>query len=191
MGNAAVVAEPEAPRLIAAVSAPEEIDFGASLRLHDVVALASVADVGAHRERWLSGGLVLREGGSTCAVIFSAHEGITPRFVVAYAPPRGEILWSHSIASDDATAPLVFGAEPPTTIEHRGTVFSRKRRLHVDVARIGKDAPRFATAGLFVEYASSGREALVLLAAEGVVVEVFGQVLRREEYDPMGNGAPR
>ena len=184
----------DAPPALAPATPPEETDLGASLRLNDVVALASVADVGMHRERWLSGGLVLKEGGVTCAVIFSAHEGMTPRYVVSYAAPRDEILWSSAAnAADtrDAAPPLEIGVEPPTTIEHRGAVLSRKRRLHVDVLRVGKDAPRVGSTGLFVEYGSSGRDALVLLASNGVLVEVFGQVLRRDEYDPMGSGASR
>ena len=170
-----------------------ETDFGTSLRLHDVVALASVADVGAHRERWLSGGLVLKEGGVTCAVIFSAHEGLTPRYVVSYAAPRDEILWSASAMNTQGEQPLPIasGADPPSTIEHRGRVFSRKRRLHVDVLRVGKDAPRVGASGLFVEYGSSGREAITMLVSGTEVLEVFGQILRRDEYDPMGSGAPR
>lgn len=169
--------------------AAEPTEFGTSLRLSDVVALVGVADVGAHRERWLSGGLVLREGTEVCAVVFTAHEGVTQRFVVSYPPPVDELLWSHS--HDEVGPPIELGSEPPTTIEHRGAVFSRKRRLHVSITRVGRDAPRVGESGLFVEYRSSGKDALSLIVSGGTVVAAHGPILSRAEYDPMGSGTER
>ena len=176
---------PEALPAPVATAAPEEEELGVSLKLGHVVALVGAGAVaGQSEERWLSGGLVLSEGDSVAAVIFSAPEGIAQGMVVAFPAPRSEILWLSPVEVE-------LGSDLPTTIEHQGLVLQRKRRLGVSLRRVGRDAPSLGKQGVYAEYASTGAETLVALLGESGAIQLWGRRLTSAEYDPMGSGVSR
>ena len=144
------------------------------------IALGDVVSVGGE-ERWLAGGLVLREGGRVVAAVLTAPEGATVQAVAVFAPPERAVWW---LVPVDLEAP----PDPPATIELRGLALRRRRRLPVEVDRLGQGAPSVAEGALFATYEGGGRDVAVVIVAGGVAHAWVGQRRDEGEYDRLGAG---
>jgi hypothetical protein len=110
-------------------------------------------------EAWLAGALVLSEDAVVAAMFVAPEAGHDRAIFVRSAKATGRIAWLEPLAANE----IATGAEPPTSIEHRGTRFDRVRRLPVHVERAGAGAPDIGERAIIAEYATPAGDALVLL----------------------------
>jgi hypothetical protein len=177
-----------APRPPPPVVEPPAI-AGLPLAVGDVVSVevddpARAGGIGrAHSERWLEGALVLKEGAEVVGAVFVAPEGIRHEAVVAFAAPRRDIGWLTPVA-------LEVTGEPPTSLELGGIVMQRKRRLFVEIERLGRGAPVVRGGAVFAEYEATGRAmGIVLVLGASAVHAWHGARYEPAEYDHWGRGS--
>ena len=133
--------------------------------------------------RWLEGALVLKEGAEVVGAVFVAPEGIRHEAVVAFAAPRRDIGWLTPVA-------LEVTGEPPTSLELGGIVMQRKRRLFVEIERLGRGAPVVRGGAVFAEYEATGRAmGIVLVLGASAVHAWHGARYEPAEYDHWGRGS--
>jgi hypothetical protein len=132
-------------------------------------------------ERWLSGGVLAKEGSAVVAALFFAPEGAATKAVAVFCPPRKEIYW---LAPSRADSP----SEPPASIEIDGVPMTRRGRLPVSLTRHGQGAPTIGDAGIFAEYDGGADEVAVVLTSNGRAFAWSGRRVHEGSYDRLGHG---
>ncbi len=133
-------------------------------------------------EAWLAGALVFLERVPTAA-LFVAPDAGGDRALFARAKPSPSLAWLRPIPPED----LVVGSEPPSSLEHKGTRFSRLRRIPFRVERLGTGAPDVGDQAIVAEYAS-GIERLLVVAGAGPARAWSGYALEEGTYDVLPAG---
>lgn len=132
-------------------------------------------------ERWLSGGVLAKEGSAVVAALFFAPEGAATKAVAVFCAPRKEIYW---LAPSRADSP----SEPPASIEIDGVPMTRRGRLPVSLSRHGQGAPTIGEAGIFAEYHGGADEVAVVLTSAGRAFAWSGRRVHEGAYDRLGPG---
>lgn len=137
---------------------------GFPCQLGDVVLLPT------GEEAWLAGALLLSERTTqadgtgafqrTVAVLFVAPDKGSGRAVYARPAPDPALDWMSPLSPGEVT----LGAEPPSSLEHDGTLFERVRRLPLGVDCAGEGAPDLGPSVILAEYDGGADARLVILA---------------------------
>jgi hypothetical protein len=168
---------PPAPPATAA--APCVVDWSVfPFALGDVVVRAG------GEEAWLAGAIVLSEDRPALA-LFVAPEAGGDRAVLVHARPGDEVVWLEPLPADE----IALGAEPPTSLEVRGTRYDRTRRLPLRAERLGTGAPDLGDVVVVAEYAASAQERLLVITGGGSARVWRGTLLERGMYDVLPSGA--
>jgi hypothetical protein len=163
----------------ASVSAPRVVDWSRfSLALGDVLVRAG------GEEAWLAGAVVLSEERPAMA-LFIAPEAGGDRALLVHALPADDVVWLEPLPADE----IALGAEPPTSLEVRGTRYDRARRLPLRAARVGTGAPDLGDVVIVAEYAASGPERLLVITGGGSARVWRGELLERGMYDVLPSGS--
>ena len=134
-------------------------------------------------EAWLAGGLVLSED-VPVAVLFIAPDAGHDRAIYARRETDAPFLWLKPV---DPGA-LVSLAEPPSSIEHEGVRFERRRRLPLSARRIGTGAPDVGSSVIVAEYASPGTERMLVVQHDGRARVWHGDMLEPGMVDVLPSG---
>ena len=134
-------------------------------------------------EAWLAGALVLSES-RPVAILFVAPEAGKDTVLYVRPRPGTELSWLRAVDAADLTAM----PEPPTSIEHEGVRYERRRRIPVRAARIGTGAPDLAGDVIVAEYAAPGDECMVVLVGHGVTRAFAGRRLDEGLYEVIASG---
>ncbi len=146
-------------------------------------ALGDVIVRAGGEEAWLAGALVLSED-RPAAAVFVAPEAGGDHAILVRPRPSEEIVWLESLPPDE----VILGAEPPTSIEVRGTRYERLRRLPLRVDRVGTGAPDVGEAVIFAEYAAAPPERLLVILGGGAARVWRGTLLEPGMYDVLAAG---
>lgn len=134
-------------------------------------------------EAWLAGALVLSEE-VPVAVLFIAPDAGADCAIYVRPRPRESLYW---LAPLDPASVLV-GGEPPSSVEHEGTRFERRRRLPLRPRRLGTGAPDVGENLLIAEYESPGAERLLVLKSSKGARAFRGIELESGMYDVIPSG---
>lgn len=133
-------------------------------------------------EAWLAGALVLSEDVPVAALFFGPDAG-KDRIVYATPAPRATVAWLEALDAGD----VLVGGEPPTSLEHGGVRFERRRRIPLRARRVGVGALDLGGAVVLAEYASVGADRLVLV--KGDAARAFrGVELDEGTYEVIASG---
>ncbi len=130
-------------------------------------------------EAWLAGALVFSETETTSA-LFVAPEAGKDVAIYVRSRPSLELAWLSAID-------LAILSEPPTSIEHLGTRFERKRRLPLRAERLGTGAPSVGDQVIVAEY-TAGSEWLVVISGSGTSHAFRGASLEEGMYEVIPSG---
>jgi hypothetical protein len=133
-------------------------------------------------EAWLAGALVFFES-APAAALFVAPEAGGDRALYVRPKPAPSIVWLMPIAAGE----LTIGAEPPSSLEHKGERFERVRRVPFRVERLGTGAPDVGEQAIVGEYASGG-ERMIVVAGGGTTRAWRGRALEDGTYDVLPSG---
>ncbi|HRH01209.1 MAG TPA: hypothetical protein PLR99_33460 [Polyangiaceae bacterium] len=134
-------------------------------------------------EAWLAGALVLSED-VPVAVLFIAPDAGHDRAIYTRREADAPFLWLKPVDAGD----LVSLAEPPSSIEHEGVRFERRRRLPLSARRIGTGAPDVGASVIVAEYASPGTERMLVMQHEGRSRVWHGDMLEPGMVDVLPSG---
>ena len=95
------------------------------------------------------------------------------------------MVWLEPLPADE----IALGAEPPTSLEVRGTRYDRARRLPLRAERVGTGAPDLGDVVIVAEYAASGPERLLVITGGGSARVWRGTLLERGMYDVLPSGS--
>ena len=180
-GRASLTGRSGASRPPAPVSgeAPRVVDWSRfPLALGDVLIRAG------GEEAWLAGAVVLSEERPALA-LFIAPDAGGDRALLVHARPADDVVWLEALPADE----IALGAEPPTSLEVRGTRYDRARRLPLRAERVGTGAPDLGDVVIVAEYAAAGPERLLVITGGGSARVWRGTVLERGMYDVLPSGS--
>lgn len=127
-------------------------------------------------EAWLAGATLVSED-APIAVLFRAPAARVDRAVYLRAVPPHEAAWL--VLARSERAPL----EPPSSLEEDGFLYTRTRRLPVQLTRV--DDASFDVEGTAVvgEYRGPSDRRIVRVSTSEVVMTFVGRKLAPQDYD--------
>ena len=134
-------------------------------------------------EAWLAGALVLSED-VPVAVLFIAPDAGHDRAIYTRREADAPFLWLKPVDAGH----LVSLAEPPSSIEHEGVRFERRRLLPLSARRIGTGAPDVGASVIVAEYGSPGTERMLVMQHEGRSRVWHGDMLEHGMVDVLPSG---
>jgi hypothetical protein len=144
--------------------------------------LGDVVMVHTGEEAWLAGALVFFES-LPAAALFVAPEAGGDRALYVRPGPPPSIAWLAPLPAGE----LAVGAEPPSTLEHKGDRFERVRRIPYRVEREGTGAPDVGEQAVVAEY-TSGEARLLVVTGTGAPRMWRGHMLEDGTYDVLASG---
>ncbi len=148
-----------------------------SCQLGDVVIRAG------GEEAWLAGAILFSEE-RPAAVLFIAPDSGGDRALFLRPKPAEELAWLMPIGDNE----LDLGAEPPSSLEHKGERFDRVRRLPFGAERLGTGAPDVGADVVVAEYKSLPGERLLVIVGSKAARAWRGMLLEPGMYDVLASG---
>lgn len=133
-------------------------------------------------EAWLAGASMMSEDAMVAALFRAPNAGADLAiYLRAVAPFEAFWLVSRGISP----GPI----EPPTSFEEGSELFSRVRRLPVEITRHGESSFDLEGFAIVAEYRGLGESRLLRVATREAVMLFSGRLLRPGTYDRLPGGA--
>lgn len=165
------------PIVIVPTPVKEDPLLNFSCHLGDVVIRAG------GEEAWLAGAILFSEE-RPAAVLFIAPDAGGDRALFLRPKPAEELAWLMPIGENE----LELGAEPPSSLEHKGERFDRVRRLPFGAERLGTGAPDVGEDVVVAEYKSLPGERMLVIVGSKTARAWRGMLLEPGMYDVLASG---
>ncbi len=133
-------------------------------------------------EAWLAGALLFSED-RPIAALFVAPEAREDRALFVREAAL-EIAWLSPLVGGIG----IPGREPPSSIEHHGVRFERRRRLPVRVDMRGSGCPSVGESAVVAEYEGPGMDRMVVVLGTRATLAWRGVMLAEGAYDVLPGG---